>query len=68
MTSKQTFIKAVKKASKVFVGTQVMAGDLCYIQAVKADVLFMVKDYPSEAEINYTTQGSDSIGTLVFIN
>lgn len=68
MTNKQTFIKAVKQASKVFVGTQVMAGDLTYVQAVKADVLFAIKDYPADAEINYTIQDSYSIGTLVFIN
>lgn len=68
MSNKQTFIKAVKQASKVFVGTQIMAGDLSYVQAVKADVLFMVKDYPADAEINYTVQDSDSVGTLVFIN
>jgi transcriptional regulator of NAD metabolism len=68
MTNKQTFIKAVKQASKVFVGTQVMVGDVSYVQAVKADILFTIKDYPAEAEINYTVQDSDSVGTLVFIN
>jgi len=68
MTNKQTFIKAVKQASKVFIGTQIIAGDLSYVQAVKADVLFMVKDYPADTEINYTVQDSDSVGTLVFIN
>lgn len=68
MTNKQTFIKAVKQAFKVYVGTQLMRGDKCYIQAVKADILFMVKDYPDHAEINYTTQHSDSLGTSVFID
>jgi hypothetical protein len=66
--NKQAFIKAVKQAHKVFVGTQIMAGDLSYVQAVKADVLFMVKDYPADAEINYTVEDSASIGTMVFIN
>ena len=68
MTNKQTFIKAVKQAFKVYVGTQLMQGDKCYIQAVKSDILFMVKDYPADAEINYTTQHSDSLGTSVFID
>lgn len=68
MANKQTFIKAVKQAHKVFVGTQLMQGDKCYIQAVKADILFMVKDYPADAEVNYTVQDSDSIGSLVFID
>lgn len=68
MTNKQTFIKAVKQSFKVYVGTQLMQGDKCYIQAVKADILFMVKDYPADAEINYTVQDSDSLGSLVFID
>jgi hypothetical protein len=68
MTNKQTFIKAVKQASKVFVGTQVIAGEVSYIQAVKADILFSVKDYPADANINYTVENSSSCGKFVFIN
>ena len=68
MSNKQTFIKAVKQASKVFVGTQLMAGDLSYVQAVKADVLFAIKDYPADAKINYTVENSHSCGAFVFIN
>lgn len=68
MTNKQTFIKAIKEASKVFVGTQLVEGNLAYVQAVKADILYSVKDFPSDAEMNYTIQDSSSGGSLVFIN
>ena len=68
MTNKQAFIKAVKQAYKVYLGTQLVEGELCYIQAVKADILFMVKDFPADTEIKYTTQYLESLGTTVFIN
>ena len=67
MTNKQTFIKAVKQASKVFVGTQIIEGDMSYVQAVKADILYSVKDYPADVIINYTKEDSESCGTMVFI-
>jgi len=55
------FKKDIRNATAVYAGTQLLEGDLVYVQVVKADVYFAIKKYPTDVCINYVMRDDNCV-------